>query len=304
MRLRFKNKDTWAAIAFLSPNLIGFACFTLWPVAASLLLSFTSWDLLSPPRWVGLDNFRELLGFHGASDGLTPNDPKFWKYLWNTLVLLISMPITILGSLMLAVTLNRKIRFSHFYRVVLFLPHIVAGVAIFYLWRWMYNPDFGLINQFLRMVGITPPNWLTDYGYAKPALIIMSVWIGIGGSGMIMYLAALQNIPKSLYEAAEMDGAGYWETFVAVTWPGVKPITYFLLTMSLINGLQSGFEMAYVMTRGGPFGATTSIGYYIYEKAYVTFEMGYASAIAWFLFIIILAVTVLGWRKGGSNFTA
>lgn len=305
MKMRRRNrlrKWEWLAVAgFLAPNIIGFALFTAGPVAASLVLAFTSWDLLTPPRWVGLDNFINLLGFRLTVDGWRANDPDFWKYLYNTVFMMMTVPVNIATSLFLAVVLNKKIRFSYFYRLVFFLPSILAGVAIFYLWRWIYNPDYGLFNTVLGMVGIAGPNWLTDPLWAKPAIMIMVMWIGIGGTGMVLYLAALQGVPSELYEAAEIDGAGPWRQFWAVTWPGVLPVTFFLFTIGLINGLQYGAEAVLVMTEGGPFGATTTLGYFIYLKAYVDFEMGYAATIAWVLFVIILGVTILNWKKGGQN---
>ncbi len=296
-----QRQETTAALCFLLPNLIGFLLFTAWPVVASLGLSFTSWDLLTPPRWVGLDNYVELLGFHQSAEGLRANDPNFWKYLGNTLFLMLVIPVNMAGSLALALALNRKIRFSHFYRVIFFLPSILAGVAIFYLWRWMYNPDFGLINAALAGLGIEGPRWLVDPFWAKPALMMMSVWLGVGGGSMILDLAALQGVPQELYEAAEIDGAGAWRKFWVVTWPSVMPVTFFIFTMALIGGFQSGFDMAYIMTGGGPFGSTTTIGYYIYTKAYVFFEMGYASAVAYVLFVIVLGVTLLSWKRGGHQ---
>lgn len=294
------SHHVYAALLFLLPNSVGFLIFTAWPVVASLMLSFTSWDLLTPARWVGLANFKELIGFHSAAAGWQANDPAFWKYLGNTLFLLLGLPVNMALSLCLALILNRKLRFTYIYRLVFFLPSVVAGIAIFYLWRWMYNPDFGLVNALLAQIGIEGPRWLTDVRWAKPALMLMGTWISVGGSGMLLYLAALQNVSQELHEAAAIDGANSWERFRAVTWPAVMPVTFFILTMGLIHGLQSGFDAAYVMTGGGPFGATTTLGYYIYQKAYVFFEMGYASAIAWVLFLIILLVTMLNWRHGGK----
>lgn len=296
-----RNKEALAAICFLLPNILGFFLFTFWPVIAAFLLSFTHWDLLTPPRWMGLSNFAELLGFYHSPEGWRANDPNFWKYLGNTLFLMLGLPLTMTASLGLALVLNKKIRFTYAYRLVFFLPSILSGVAIFYLWRWIYNPDYGLFNAALALIGIEGPAWLTDVSWAKPALIIMSLWLGAGGTSMILYLAALQSIPHDLYEAAEIDGAGKWAQFLAITWPGVMPVTFFIFVMGVIGGLQGGFEMAYIMTQGGPFGATTTIGYYIYTMAYENFQMGYAAAIAWVLFVIIFFITALNWRFGSKN---
>lgn len=301
---KFRRWEWLAVVGFLLPNIIGFFMFTAGPVASSLVLAFTSWDLLTPPKWVGFSNFVDLLGFHRGVDGWRANDPDFWKYLYNTAFMMLSVPVNIATSLFLAVVLNKKIRFTYFYRLVFFLPSILAGVAIFYLWRWIYNPDYGLFNTVLGMIGVAGPSWLTDPTWAKPAIMIMGMWIGIGGTGMILYLAALQNVPQELYEASEIDGAGVWRQFWAVTWPGVMPVTFFLFTIGLINGLQYGAEAVMIMTGGGPFGATTTLGYFIYLKAYVDFEMGYAATIAWVLFVLILGITLLNWKHGGKNVSA
>jgi multiple sugar transport system permease protein len=303
MRTRRGPSDLRAGLAFLTPNFLGFLAFTAWPVGASLLLSFASWDLLTPPRWVGGANFVELLGFHRSPDGWMANDPKFWKYLGNTVFLLLALPINVMGSLLLATMLSQKLRFSYGYRLVFYLPHLVAGVAIFYLWRWIYNPHYGLMNAMLATVGIDGPNWLGGYHWAKPALMLMGIWTAVGGTNMVLYLAALTQVPADLYEAAEIDGAGTWSRFVHITWPSVKPVTFFIVTMGLIGGFQGGLEAAYIMTGGGPFGATTTLGFYIYERAYVAFQMGYASAVAWVLFFIVLMITLLHWRRSGREFS-
>jgi multiple sugar transport system permease protein len=204
-------------------------------------------------------------------------------------------------SLYLAILLNQKIRFTYFYRLIFFLPGILAGVAMFYLWKWVYNPDYGLFNVILAHLGIEGPKWLTSVHWAKPAIIMMSLWLHAGGQGMLLYLAALQGVSPELYEAAEIDGANAWQKFRAVTWPSIAPVTFFIFVMGIIGGLQGGFEAAYILTGGGPDGSTTTIGYYIYTKAYEQFEMGYAAAVAWILFLLVLGVTLLNWRFGRNN---
>lgn len=293
--------DRWAGLVFLAPNVVGFLCFTAGPVLASFLLSFTTWDLLTPPRWVGAGNYVDLLGVHRTAEGWSANDPAFWQYLGNTIFLLLALPCNVLGSLLLAAALSRKLRFGLGYRAILYLPHLVAGVAVYYLWRWMLNPHFGLVNAMLGAIGIDGPNWLGSVIWAKPALMIMTTWTALGGTNLVLYLAAIANVPKELYEAAEIDGAGPWQRFWSVTWPSVRPVTFFIVTIGLIGGLQGGVEAAYVMTGGGPAGATTTLGFYIYRSAYVNFEMGYASAIAWVLFLLVLGVTLLRWRLRGSE---
>lgn len=286
---------------FLLPNFLGFLLFTLWPILASFALSFCSWDLLTPIRFVGWSNFVNLLGFIHSERGWEALDANFWKFLWNTLFMMLNLPINMAGSLALAMLLNRKLAGSTIYRLIFHLPHIVAGVAVFYLWRWMFNADYGLINTCLARIGIIGPKWLTDAFWSKPALMLVSSWLSIGGTSMILYLAALQGVSKDLLEASEIDGANAWQRFRAVTWPAVQPVTFFILTLGLIHGFQSGFEMAYVMTGGGPYGETTTLGYYIYSKAYVHFQMGYASAIAWVLFFLVFLITLINWKFGPSR---
>jgi multiple sugar transport system permease protein len=289
------------ALIFLLPNFLGFLLFTAGPVLVSLGLSFTSWDLLQPPRWIGLDNFIRLLGFRLSVEGWKANDPEFWKYLGNTLFLMLGLPLNSAASLGLALLLQGKLRFRSAYRFVLYLPSVVSGVAIYYLWRWIFNPDYGLLNTALAWIGVEGPAWLTSIFWSKPALILMGLWISAGGQAMVLYLAALSQVSPELYEAAEMDGAGKWARFRAITWPALAPVTFFILTMGMIGGLQGGFEAAYVMTGGGPFGATTTLGYQIYNLAYVHFQMGYAATLAWTLFLIVLGVTLLQWRFGSRE---
>ena len=294
------QSDLRPALAFLAPNLLGFVLFTAAPVLISLYLCFNSWDVLRPPHWVGFGNFTRLLGFHFTPQGWRASDPDFWRYLWNTFFLLLALPLGIAGSLVMALILNQKLRFLNIYRLVFFLPSILYGVAIFYLWKYMFQPDYGLFNALLGKLGLKPLGWLDDPHLAKPSLILMMLWLTAGGAGMIVYLAALQTVPEELHEAARIDGANRWQQFWAVTWPALKPATFFNLTMGLIWGLQSSFDVAYIMTDGGPYGSTTTLGYYLYLKAFRFFEMGYASAIAWVIFFITLVLTLVEWRRSGG----
>lgn len=290
-KLKSSVKEALAAYAFLAPNFLGFLAFTSLPVLASFLLGFVKWDLLSAPQWVGWDNYAALTF-----------DPYFWKYCWNTIFLMFGIPIGMMGSLIVALAMNQKIKGIVFFRTTFFLPTICSGVAIFVLWRLIYNPDFGFFNVLIAKLGdligipLQGPNWLTDENWSKPALIIMGLWQGIGGQNMILYLAALQSIPKDLYEAASIDGANAWQKFWSVTWPYLSPTTFFIAVMSLIGGFQAGFDAAYVMTGGGPNGSTTTIMYYIFNNAFKWFNMGYAAAISWFLFAVIFIFTIVLWR--------
>lgn len=296
-----RTREALAGYLFLAPNFIGFLAFTSLPVIASLLLAFASWDILTPPEWVGGQNFAKLLLFHHEAGRLVPNDPDFWKFTYNTLFLMGVIPVSMALSMLLAIALNAKIRGIVVFRTIYFLPTLSAGVAVFVLWTWIYNGQFGLANAVLRLFGIHGPNWLADKDWAKPALMIMSLWIQVGGVNMLLYLAGLQGIDPQLYEAAEIDGAGGWHKFIHITLPMLSPTTFFILVMSVIGGLQGGFEQANIMTMGGPAGATTTLGYYIYQLGFVWHHMGYAAAVAWVMFAGILLVTILNWRYGGRT---
>ncbi|HDN84572.1 MAG TPA: sugar ABC transporter permease [Candidatus Aerophobetes bacterium] len=290
--------DYLTSVLFLLPNFLGFLLFTLGPTIASLILSFTDWDLLTPPKWVGLANFIKLLGFHRTAEGWRPNDPYFWYYLWNTIFYMLFIPISMGLSLLMALLFNRKVKGVVVFRTIYFLPSVCSGVAIAILWRWLYNPDFGLINYLLSKIGIKGPNWLASTKWAKPAIALMGLWAGLGGYNTVLYLAALQNVPRDLYEAAQVDGANPWQRFRYVTWPSLSPTTFFIFIMSVIGGFQGGFMQAYLMTQGGPAGSTTTLSYYIYDNAYRWYHMGYASAIAWVLFILVFIVTLINWKYG------
>lgn len=308
-----RRKEVLTAYLFLLPNFLGFVAFTSGPVIASLYLAFTRWDLFRPPRWAGLQNFVSLLGFSRSPDETTSilglvripyaaNDPFFWQYLYNTAYLMLAIPITLFSSLLLALALNQKLRGVVIYRTLYFLPSITAGVAILVLWKWLYNTDLGLINGILTQLGIRhPPDWLGSSTWSKPALMLMGFVMGVGGTSMILYLAALQGVPRELYEAAQIDGASGRQQFATITWPLIAPTTFFLGIMSIIGGFQGGFMQAYIMTGGGPAGSTMTLEYYIYSKAFVVFNMGYASAIAWVLFVIILLVSLATWKYGGRS---
>lgn len=293
-----------AAYAFILPNLAGFLTFTLFPVIAAVLLSLTQWDAIAPlreARWVGFGNYIEALGFHRDAAGvqLVANDDRLWYYLYNTCFLMLGVPVGMVLSLLTALLLNRPLRGVVVFRTLFFVPTVCSSVAVAVLWRWIYNPEYGLINQALRLAGVEhPPYWLSDPAWAKPALILMGLWVGIGGYNCVLYLAGLQNIPGELYEAARVDGAGWWARLRYVTWPQLAPTTFFILVTSIISGFQGYFVGIHVMTGGGPAGSTTTLLYYIYLTAFVYHRMGYAAALAMFLFAIVFALTLLNWRLG------
>ncbi len=302
-----RRMEALAALAFILPNMAGFLAFTLFPVVVSLALSFFNWSPLhgtaafgETAEFVGLGNFWGVIGAHSHPDGSAHlNDYYFWRYLGNTIFLMFGIPFSILGSLFIANLLSTKIKGAALFMIVFFLPSVVSGVPTFMIWSVLLNPDSGLVNAALGLVGIEGPLWLYSMAWAKPSLVLMGWWASIGGYNMVLYLAALQSIPNELYEAAEIDGAGAFQKFRHITWPMVSPTTFFIFTMSLIHGFQGGFAAAYIMTEGGPAGSTTMLSYYIYNLAFSRrFNMGYASAVAWVLFLITLVLSIINWRYG------
>ncbi|MBI5724748.1 MAG: sugar ABC transporter permease [Planctomycetes bacterium] len=301
-----RRLEAYSALLFILPNVLGFAVFTLFPVAASLILAFFNWsplqgasDFSGTSEFAGLANFWHAVGFHQHVDSSWhANDAFFWQYLGNTVILMAGIPFAIIGSLFIANLLSRKLKGVPLFVTVFFLPSVTSGVATYMIWQILLNPEKGLINAVLLAMGMdAPPQWLHDVSWAKPALIIMGLWSSIGGYNMVLYLASLQSIPQELYESAEIDGAGGFAKFVHITWPMVSPTTFFIFIMSLIGGFQGGFAASYIMTKGGPAGSTTTISYYIYNLAFSNFfEMGYASAVAWILFLITLAVSLINWN--------
>jgi len=295
------RRKNFVALAFLSPNLLGFLVFTSFPVIFALGLSLFRWDLFHSPQFVGLQNFSDLLGWSSENGGRTANDPEFWKYLGNTLFLMIGIPINIGASLVLALVLNQKLPGRVFFRSIFYLPSLCAGVGLMLLWLWIYNPELGLLNYLLARFSIRGPDWLNSYHWAKPSLMLMGLWGAMGGANMIIFLAGLQRVPPELYEAARMDGANAWQCFRHITWPMLMPTTFFILITSVIFGFQGDFDSVYVMTRGGPEGATTTLSYYIFNHAFQWFNMGYAAAITAVLFVLVLILTLLLWRFGGKE---
>jgi len=281
-KLLYKD-STWAAILLL-PNILGFLIFTLIPVVASFFLSFASWDLLMPLEWVGLQNYMELF-----------KDEIFIKVFWNTLYFsAISVPMGIVLSLFLAIALDQNIKWKKFYRAAYFLPVISSMVAVAVVWQWIYNPEYGALNYLLSLFGIKGPSWLTSTVWAMPAVILTSVWKGLGFN-MLIFLAGLQSIPDSYYEAADIDGATWFHKFRFVTIPLLSPTTFFVTVMAFIGSFQV-FDAVFLMTQGGPARSTSVIVHYLYENAFQYFRMGYASAMAYVLFFMVLVVTLVQFR--------
>ncbi len=364
-----ERKNLYVALAFLLPNFIGFLVFTAGPVALSLFMSFTNWNLKPSVEleWVWLRNYIDLF-----------QDPDFWFYLYNTFYFMLGIPLNIAGSLLLAnyfvddmLLKNKPSRIkivlmlavvgiitcswlfifgdrdlalilaiiyiggicgvlfgSTTYRTMFYIPNFTSGVANIVLWRQVFNPYHGMANSLLKnifnffhishdhlpmwlnstesLLGFLPlPSFFNDGGFglgARDAIIIMGFWMGIGGNNMILYIASITNIPASLYEAAEIDGAGQFRKFWNITIPSVSATTFFIVIMSIIGGLQGGFESAKVMTEGGPAGITTTLAFYIYTAGFEELRLGYASAISWVLFVIVFLMTMINWKKGNKQF--
>lgn len=264
----------------ISPWLAGFILFVLGPMLLSLYTSFTDWDLLSPPEWVGLDNYTRLV-----------SDPLFWQSLKVTgLFTLAYVPLDLAGGLALALLVRPSIKGMRVFRTIFYLPSVLAGVAFVVVWVWLLNPRGGLLNLLLSQVGIQGPNWLNDPAWALSALVLMSFW-GWGRS-MVIFLSGLTSIPEELHEAAAIDGANTWQRFTRITFPLLSPTLFFTLILSVISTFQT-FTNAFVATNGGPLDSTLFFVLYIYRQAFEYFNMGYASALAWVLLLFVLALTVV-----------
>lgn len=282
--MRFIQKRDLAGYAFISPWLIGFLAFTAVPFLASIYLSFTRFDILSPPVWVGATNYRVLL----------TDDPLFWTALGVTFrYALVAIPLATLAGVGLALLLNLDVRGISLFRTIFFLPSIVPAVANAVVFMWILNPEIGLVNGILRSFHIVGPAWLEDPAWAPWSLIFMALW-GVGGA-MIIYLAGLKDIPRHLYEAAVIDGAGAWRRLRHVTLPMLTPVIFFNLVMGIIGAFQY-FTEAYIMTQGGPENSTLYYALYLFQRAWRYLDMGYASAMAWILFLLVMVFTALVFR--------
>jgi multiple sugar transport system permease protein len=272
------------AYLFISPSMFLFAVFVLLPALMAFYLSFTNYDILRPAEWIGLDNYERL-----------KNDRLFWTSLENIVeYAAFFVPLIIVSSLSLALALNRKRPGMKLFRMIYYLPVITSPVAASVVWRWILNKQYGLLNELLGYVGIEGPAWLSQTDTAMTAIILVTLWQGIG-SNMVIYLAGLQGIPKQLYEAAMLDGANAWGCFRHITWPSLRATTFLISTMALISSFQL-FDQAYVLTKGGPGHATRTPVYHIYEMGFNRLRMGYASALSLVLFLIIFVVTLVNLR--------
>ena len=281
---RLGRHQARAGLIFVAPAMVLFLIFTTLPFVGALALSFTDYDILTPPSWTGLENYARLL-----------DDATFLTSLKNVFSYsLMFVPTMILLSLLLALALSRKLPGMGVFRIIYFIPVVTSPVAAATVWTWMLNGSHGPINELLRLVGIEGPAWLADSDTAMVAIVLVTLWQGLGWN-VLIYLAGLQNVPGYLYEAAALDGANRWQSFLHITWPSLRTTTFFVTTLSLIGAFQL-FDQAFVMTQGGPGNSTVTPVYQIYESGFNRLQMGYASAQAFSLFVIIVAVTVINMR--------
>jgi multiple sugar transport system permease protein len=277
-----RRQEELTAWLFVAPVALGILLFQVYPVLFSLYISFTTWNLIKPPRWTGIANYARLF----------TTDLVFSKALLNTAEYALGTVIPgVALALIFAILLNQQIRGRFAYRTVYFVPVIAPTVSIAILWTWIYEPSFGVLNYALKLVGIAGPPWIGSSDWAMPSVIIMAIWQGLGFN-IVIFLAGLQAISKDYYEAAAIDGANVFHRFTRVTLPLLSPVTFFVLVLSVINAFQV-FTAPYVLTRGGPANATITVVMYLYNQAFPYQSMGLASAIAYCLFVIIIALTAL-----------
>ncbi|RYG42106.1 sugar ABC transporter permease [bacterium] len=278
------RKEGWAGLMFASPWLVGFLIFLAYPLLASMYFSFCDYSVLKDPVWIGADNYRDLF-----------RDELFWTALKNTLLYaVIALPAGMVTSIILAMLLNAKVRGMPIYRTIFFIPSLVPQVSLAVLWLWVLNGEHGVLNALLAKFGITGPNWLSDPNWSKPAMVVMSVW-GVGNA-VLIYLAGLQDVPQQLIEAADLDGANGWQKTRNVTLPMISPVILFNGVMGLIGTLQV-FAVPFIMFPGGtPARSTYFYTMYLFDNAFKYQKMGYASAMGWIMFVLVLVLTFVSLR--------
>lgn len=282
------KKIKWGRIApylFILPWIVGFCAFTLGPLLFSLVISFFDWPIVGDATFIGFDNYITMF----------TNDPLFWKSLFVTLKFAcIFVPLNLVVSLLLAMLLHQKVKGSSIFRTLFYLPSVISGVALAMIWSWVYNGEYGILNYFLSLIGVAGPDWLNDPKWSMFAMVGASLWAQ--GTMMLVFLAGLKGIPKDLYESASIDGAGRIKQFLHITIPMLSPIILFNLITSIIGAFQQ-LTLALVLTGGGPLNSTYFYAMYVYENAFKYFKMGYSAANAWFMFLIILTLTMLVFKS-------
>lgn len=285
VRTRKIKKETFAFYAFIAPWMIGFFIFNVYPVCFSIITSFFKWDIVSPREFVGIDNYKYAL---------TGGDKYFYQSLKVTLSYsFLSVPLNLTASFLIALMLNQKLKGVTIFRTIFYLPSLVSGVAVSTLWLYIFNYKFGLLNSALASFGMEPVKWLNDPKMVIPSFVLMGLW-GVGG-GTVIFLAGLQDVPQDVYEAAIVDGANAWVRFKKIIVPLMSPIIFFNLVNGFIGSFQY-FTQAFIMTNGGPNGASMFYVLNLYNQAFSYFRIGYACALAWILFVIIIAFTALIFR--------
>lgn len=285
MKFSIYNKEKVAGYLFILAPILQFFIFALGPLIYSFYASFTDWDGLTQPSFIGLENYKEIV-----------LDDRFWKALYNTIFYMIGIPIGMFLSIILALLMNQKLRGISIYRVIYYIPNISSLVAIAILWQWIYNPDYGILNNMLyKLFHIQGPNWLYNTTWVKPAIIIVTVWRGLGYS-TLLYLAGLQNIPHVYYEAAEIDGASSLKKFIYITLPLLTPTSFYIVVTTCIGGLQMFVEPQILANNGGPEYSAATVVFYLWQKAFINYDMGYACAVAWILGAIIFVVTLIQFK--------
>jgi multiple sugar transport system permease protein len=286
-RSAMARREALVAYILLLPWIVGFVCFVAGPILASLFLSLTQYNIAQPPQFVGLSNYVQAF----------TNDPLFWGSLERTFVYaIVVVPLGVGGALLVAILLNQGLRLTSIYRALFFLPHLTPFVAAVFIWEWLLDPTFGFINNVIFAVSHSlGPGWLTSPDWAMPALILIAFWAIIGGDMMLIFLAGLQGVPTELYEVASLDGAGRWRRFWNITLPMISPTLFFNSILAIIGALQT-FTTAFVATQGGPSYATYFYALHIYNTAFSYTEMGYASALAWIFFIVLIVFTYIQFR--------
>lgn len=278
-----RRREAIGGYLWISPWLIGFLAFTIGPMLTSLYLSLCDYRVVSAVKFIGFQNYRYAFTI----------DDLFWLSLRRTLAWVVfTLPLGIMGSLLAAMLLNQRLKGTALYRTLLFLPSLTPLVAAAILWRWILHPDVGVLNYLLSKVGIRGPGWMASVEWAMPAMALIALWTGVGGNRMIIFLAGLQGIPEELYEAAEIDGANIFQKAIRITLPLLSPTMFFSLVLGIIGSFQV-FGMAFVTTQGGPANATMFYALNLYYQAFVNFDMGYASMLAWIMLVIVLFLTVI-----------
>ncbi|MGC8890893.1 MAG: carbohydrate ABC transporter permease [bacterium] len=279
---RSQIQKTLIGYSFLAPSLILIFTFVLYPIGWSIYISLCDWPSFGTPTYIGFENYINLL-----------RDSRWWRSLTHSIYFMANIPLSIILAMLIAIIMNQSLKGITIFRTLYYLPVISPSIAVALVWALIYNTDFGILNYFLSLLGINGPRWLASTKWAMPAVILYSIWKGLGYN-MVIYLAGLQGIPETLYEAAKIDGANSWILFRYITLPMLSPTTFFLMVMGIIGGFRV-FDVIYVMTKGGPGDATVTPLYYLYQQAFQWFRMGYASSIAWLLFIFVFSATLVQW---------